>query len=210
MADEIKTRMDDAKSIVGDELAEQLEINRSTAIDTVLIERNDEPIVEETKVTEKPENSQKEEEEEEISDKDGKKVKKEKSAVELALESVLAAKSADDVDAALASLAETVKSTLPSPKVPPINPEVEAIRSLVEKTQADILGAISVLTDKLEAVSTDVAILKASKTSDKIIEKVAVPAPRSVVASERVKALQPKRLTQIERIALQSVGELVE
>ena len=146
MADEIRTREEDAESIVGKDLAEQLEVNRSKALDTVLVERSDEPVVEEAKKMEKEPVADEEEETGEEED-DKKKVKKEKSAVELALENVLSAKSIEDADAALASLAETVKSALPQPEVPQVNPEIESVRSLVEKSQADILAALGTLTE---------------------------------------------------------------
>jgi hypothetical protein len=219
MSEKITSRAEDAESIVGKTLAESLEVNKSAAgLEDVMVIKA-EAVVEDAKVKEPAEDSEEDMEED---PEDKKKVPAcEKTALEASVEILLAAveqakslpheEALAKVQAELDAVGGVIKSAL-APQTPiQANPELEEVKTLVAKSNADILEAISNIAARVENLDTELAILKSSNTATKIVEKSAVPAPRSAVVTERTSALAPKRrLTQIERIALQTTGQSVE
>lgn len=205
--DSIKTRKEDAESIVGEDLAEQLEINKSlvAASDTsdVLVIKS-ESSVDAVQSSQSSENvSTAIAEHPPVTSTDA----NENSVIKSAIDVALNATTPDEVDSALAALGNIIKSSL-AVSSSDNRSEIDTIRSMVERSYDDILRAISDLANRVETISTEMAVLKSSTSAAKISENI--PSPRSAIVTERTKSLSSNKLSQIQKIALKSVGQFIE
>jgi hypothetical protein len=157
MADEIKTKAEDAESIVGKNLAEALEVNKSAA--DVLVIKSEEPVapvVVEEACGDKPktEKMDDEEDEEEMANK------KKKADME---------KSLADILSAISELKSTVQATQAQQA-----DAIETVKSAVEATNSEVailkseVDAAKLVTEKSKAVP-------APRTATADVAKSAIP-----------------------------------
>lgn len=222
MADEIKTKADDAASIVGDELAAELEINKSTVGDDILVVKSEEPVVEE-KAAPAP---MEDDEEEHPTDCTCKACasKKEKSAVETpapspldeafnSLKSAIAERGSLPKEQALQeiqpmfdNLAEVIKSSFKEPEVVPaqvidvkLDPALSELLTAIKSAVEEVNGKVQTLTD-------DVTILKSQvKVGTAPVVQEVTPRRSLVVTKSDVKPESGKTLS-LRELARKSVG----
>jgi hypothetical protein len=220
MAEEIVTRQDDAQSIVGEDLAQELEVNKSTTTDELpLVVKSEEPVAEKAF----PPMSDDEDLDEGSHPADceckacmskKKKPMAEKSALDIAydnlksrvteLKSVNRDEAVRELQGEFEKLAETLKSEFPEPApVPVVEAKIDpalaelltAIKSSVEKTN-----------DTVSKHSEEVAIFK-SAAKVQVAPAQETPAPRNLqVERTIVKPAAPGNPMSIAELARKSVG----
>lgn len=190
MAEEITTRAEDAASIVGEDLAKELEMKSTLVEDTpaMVIKSDDEEKPVETAQEEKTEvaeviaekaamseDAEKEDEEEKSK---GKKTE-EKTELDLAYEelksSVASAKTLEEVQGAFNKLGEVVQKSF-------VKPEPSADVELL-KVLSNLTTELRMITADLSELRTEVAVLKAeNKPVQRVAEKSVtnVPSPAQI------------------------------
>ena len=229
MADDIMTRKDDAVSIVGDELAEQLEVNKSVLPEEVIVIK-DEGEVETPKDETAPVSDEKavqEVSEPEVvepvvvsaSDVEPVAVEPATPAQPSVLESMFTelSKKVDEsskrcktksefvseVQPLLNALAVEIEKMYKEPKVEDKEDDKEDKKEDEDETMKSILKALGDLSGKVDAVMGDVATLKSQVTASPVAREEVPPRPRQIVI--KTKDVQPAKADSIEAIALRSV-----
>lgn len=243
----IETRQDDAVSIVGEDIVEEVTKSALEAKSDALIEMSDtEPVVEESKMKDSPSEDESDPMDEEEDSKEKKSGKKEcsltdgdievirglilealpkaqepapvapvrpvteKSALDLATDELY-----NSINAAIQLQGASVEQRLES-----INPALQAlgnsISALVRESmgvsqpapvandQAMILEAITSVSNSVEKLTQEVAVLKAQTTNVQVAPKVQIPAPRAiqpaaVVAQSQAAPVNPNSIANIVR-----------
>jgi len=181
MEEEINTQKDDAASIVGDELANELNINRSIVSDIVVERSNDvHPADEENSAPQKSELEQRLEELA-ISVETNKNLQRDAALMA--------------IQPALDAVAETIKSMFPEPT--PVKVDgMDELKSLL----TEIEQQISTVSNRVNALTDEMTILKSALKSDTNVLKAEVaerPAPRTMQPS-------PDLLSEVRKMQSQS------
>jgi hypothetical protein len=219
MASKIKTVKDDAESIVGKVQAEELEVNKSTALpEDVLVVKSEEPAEEvpaEEPVVEKAEMKEDEEEQDEEYKEKKKKGKKEdapveKSEIEQAFDilqeqieqhkSLPRQEALEKIQPAFDALGAAVQGQF-------VEPELKSITATIDPALNEVLtsiaNSVNGLVEKVNTLSDEVTIIKSQRVAAPVVDET--PKPRNLQVNRAI-TNEPLKPLSIQQLADRSVG----